>query len=44
MSNGLFFGERTSGQEARTQNVTATMAIANVVKSFPQTEVGQKSP
>ena len=33
MSNGLFFGERTSGQEARTQNVTATMAIANVVKS-----------
>lgn len=26
-------GERTSGQDIRTQNVTAAMAIANIVKS-----------
>lgn len=29
----LLDGERTSGQDVRTQNVTAAMAIANIVKS-----------
>ena len=29
----LLDGERTSGQDIRTQNVTAAMAIANIVKS-----------
>eukprot|EP00595_Chromulina_sp_UTEXLB2642_P003033 CAMPEP_0196761948 /NCGR_PEP_ID=MMETSP1095-20130614/1266_1 /TAXON_ID=96789 ORGANISM="Chromulina nebulosa, Strain UTEXLB2642" /NCGR_SAMPLE_ID=MMETSP1095 /ASSEMBLY_ACC=CAM_ASM_000446 /LENGTH=539 /DNA_ID=CAMNT_0042112085 /DNA_START=23 /DNA_END=1642 /DNA_ORIENTATION=- len=35
MSSGgmLLDGERTSGQDIRTQNVTAAMAIANIVKS-----------
>jgi T-complex protein 1 subunit alpha len=32
-SGMLLDGERTSGQDVRTQNVTAAMAIANVVKS-----------
>ena len=26
-------GERTTGQDVRTQNVTAVMAVANIVKS-----------
>ena len=29
----LLDGERTSGQDIRTQNVTAAMAISNIVKS-----------
>jgi T-complex protein 1 subunit alpha len=29
----LLDGDRTSGQDVRTQNVTAAMAIANIVKS-----------
>lgn len=29
----LLDGERTSGQDVRTANVTAAMAIANIVKS-----------
>lgn len=29
----LLDGERTSGQDVRTQNVTAAMAIANIVKT-----------
>lgn len=35
MSSGgmLLDGERTSGQDVRTENVTAAMAIANIVKS-----------
>lgn len=35
MSSGgmLLDGERTSGQDVRTQNVTAAMAIANIVKT-----------
>mmetsp|Transcript_22525 Transcript_22525/g.32909 ORF Transcript_22525/g.32909 Transcript_22525/m.32909 type:complete len:553 (-) Transcript_22525:167-1825(-) len=33
MSGMLLDGERTSGQDVRTQNVTAAMAIANIVKS-----------
>jgi hypothetical protein len=35
MSSGgmLLDGERTSGQDIRTQNVTAAMAIANIVKT-----------
>ena len=33
MSGMLLDGDRTSGQDVRTQNVTAAMAIANIVKS-----------
>mmetsp|Transcript_25082 Transcript_25082/g.68928 ORF Transcript_25082/g.68928 Transcript_25082/m.68928 type:complete len:549 (+) Transcript_25082:83-1729(+) len=33
MSNLAIAGERTSGQEIRTQNVTACLSVANVVKS-----------
>eukprot|EP01038_Epipyxis_sp_PR26KG_P009996 gene9996-13448_t len=34
MSSGMLLdGERTSGQDVRTQNVTAAMAIANIVKT-----------
>ena len=33
MSGMLLDGERTSGQDVRTQNVTAALAIANIVKS-----------
>jgi T-complex protein 1 subunit alpha len=33
MSGMLLDGERTSGQDVRTQNVTAAMAIANIVKT-----------
>lgn len=34
MSTGMLLdGERTQGQDIRTQNVTAVMAIANIVKS-----------
>ena len=34
MSAGMLLdGERTSGQDVRTQNVTAAMAIANIVKT-----------
>lgn len=33
MSGMLLDGERISGQEVRTQNVTAAMAIANIVKT-----------
>jgi chaperonin GroEL (HSP60 family) len=29
----LLDGERVSGQDVRTQNVTAAMAIANIVKT-----------
>jgi hypothetical protein len=32
-SQMLLDGERTSGQDVRTANVTAAMAIANIVKS-----------
>jgi T-complex protein 1 subunit alpha len=31
--NSLFDGQRTKGQDVRTQNVTAVVAIANIVKS-----------
>ena len=33
MSGMLLDGERTSGQDVRTQNVTAVMAVANIVKT-----------
>lgn len=33
MANVAIDGERTSGQEIRTQNVTAALAVANIVKS-----------
>ncbi len=34
MSSGMLLdGERTSGQDVRTQNVTAAVAIANIVKT-----------
>ena len=34
MSSGMLLdGERVSGQDVRTQNVTAAMAIANIVKT-----------
>ena len=31
--NSLFDGQRTKGQDVRTQNVTAVVSIANIVKS-----------
>ena len=33
MSGMLLDGERVSGQDVRTQNVTAAVAIANIVKT-----------